>query len=262
MSNALVKRGRGSTRYDGDDGTSHDRARGSFLDDNRAPNRSSDFSRDIRPSKSYQSERSNVTHESSISRGHLDRSAADHRPFEHISSERDSWRSRGATRRDGHHRLGRSRSRSRSHGRRSRSRSVEHRQQGDRSGLGHNDSRSSGASAASWRHDRFEGGGTWAGAGASNRTRDDAERTAAFDDDGFDPYSSVRRSKAYDDDEPAGAGSGAGAAGGIGTDTDRDRAQQYPARSRSPRPGHDEYEWKSKAGGVAIFVKKNPSADK
>lgn len=120
---------------------------------------------------------------------------------------------------------------------------------------------------------------------SDDRTGDDAmgrrerHRRVWGDDEPFDPYSTVRRSKAYDDDDdnvaskaggkgsksslrderneqqwPVGNGLGKFVLASSASGRDSDRRQR--SRSRSPRPSHDDYEWKSKAGGVAIFTKK------
>lgn len=76
-----------------------------------------------------------------------------------------------------------------------------------------------------------------------------------------DPYSHTRVSRAYEDDEVPPSSRLRG-----GT-RDREPAPSggrphatYRERSASPRPSHDEYVWRSKAGGVAIFEKR-PAPD-
>lgn len=107
----------------------------------------------------------------------------------------------------------------------------------------------------SWRHDMFEG--------PAQVIAGRSDSSFAADDDAlpFDPYAVVRQSKAYLPDLPAPRMPDhptAGRAFHAGAASDRDTFAQtgFRARSRSPRPSHDDYEWKSLAGGVAIFVKK------
>lgn len=142
-----------------------------------------------------------------------------------------------------------------------------------------------------WTHDMYQGGQAFVrearGEGTPYGTlRDDrpdrndnaqhgnAQSGLARDD--LDPYASVRRSKAYDADErehsrrigdnwPVSSGRGVASTGASAPadrysrrsrSRSRSRERGRRERSRSPRPSHDEYEWKSKAGGVAIFVRK------
>lgn len=118
-----------------------------------------------------------------------------------------------------------------------------------------------------WRHDMFDGPDR-DGVSGSGSTGNQRRGPAVDDEDRepFDPYAVVRRSKAYEPDPPVikpAAASSASVAmpGATGTAAlsflgDESRIR---ARSRSPRPSHDDYQWKSLAGGVAIFVKKVPS---
>jgi hypothetical protein len=100
-----------------------------------------------------------------------------------------------------------------------------------------------------WTHDRFEERATANGRG---------DRSPSPAGAPFDPYSQVRVSKAYSNDAPVAlagargereAGRTASAGLGYGGSPVGDR------RSSSPRPSHDAYEWKSRAGGVAVFVR-------
>jgi hypothetical protein len=103
-----------------------------------------------------------------------------------------------------------------------------------------------------WTHDRFE-------ERASANGRGDRSPSPAGAP--FDPYGQVRVSKAYSNDAPVAlagargererreAGRAASAGLGYGGSAVGDR------RSSSPRPSHDAYEWKSRAGGVAVFVR-------
>ena len=105
---------------------------------------------------------------------------------------------------------------------------------------------------ASWRHDMYES--------SSCLTRVNTEGSSSVycdDSEPFNPYNVIRKSKAYDPAPPpanhsiTGRDTGRSApATSLNAPTDEHRA-----RSRSPRPSHDDYEWKSLAGGVAIFVK-------
>jgi hypothetical protein len=84
--------------------------------------------------------------------------------------------------------------------------------------------------------------------------------TAATD---VDPYHAPRRSKAYDGAADSGASSsrarptGVAAAAALRSAVAAGAGSTTLGSHRSSAPD-DEYEWKSKAGGVAIFVKKPP----
>ena len=95
------------------------------------------------------------------------------------------------------------------------------------------------SSSQQWTHDRFYG--------PSEATRDD-ER----DDD---LYSSVRRSKAYDSENTAGPARSGNQQQAAEPSTSVTGTNRGRHRSASPRPSHDQFEWKSRAGGVAIFVR-------
>ena len=117
-----------------------------------------------------------------------------------------------------------------------------------------------------WRHDMFDGPNR-DGVSGSGSTGNQRRGPGVDDEDRepFDPYAVVRRSKAYEPDPPVMKPAATSASVAMPSATgsavlpflgDESRIR---ARSRSPRPSHDDYQWKSLAGGVAIFVKKVPS---
>jgi hypothetical protein len=111
-----------------------------------------------------------------------------------------------------------------------------------------------------WHHDMYEGPRD--GARGTGGVRECDRRVADKEDSAhFDPYAVVRRSRAYDPDPVPGPRAPPESA--VGTegrriigDGDVPIGYDRHRRSSSPRPSHDAYEWKSLAGGVAIFVKK------
>jgi hypothetical protein len=102
-----------------------------------------------------------------------------------------------------------------------------------------------------WSHDRF------AESDGRDRRNSWLDEDAGHDGAVFDPYAGhARVSKAYAPEEhrqqraPNGPGRGGSAMEPRPPPPSADRAV------RDHLPSHDEYEWKSRAGGVAIFVRK------
>jgi len=120
------------------------------------------------------------------------------------------------------------------------------------------------AAADRWRHDKFEGPPShdtrapYLSAGAPF-----GPSAAAATD--VDPYHAPRRSKAYEGAADSSASlsssrpSGVAAAAALRSAIAAGAGSTALGSHRSSAPD-DEYEWKSKAGGVAIFVKKPPPA--
>jgi hypothetical protein len=102
-----------------------------------------------------------------------------------------------------------------------------------------------------WTHDRFaesdRRGSSWLEEGEGGR-----------EDVDFDPYAGhARTSKAYaPDDRRERPGPGRGVDGAGHPRPPSPSASATRGEPRDLLPSHDTYEWKSRAGGVAIFVRK------